>query len=994
MTGRCGSFAKAQARGVRRQNYDRPVGLKLIVGPANAGKVELLLDRYVAALDHDPYLIVPGRPDVDRVERELLARCHGLLGGDIGTFDDLFARIAAGATTRRAVASDVQRLLAVRRTIASTELDGLGRSARFGGFADSLLGTLGELESALVEPEDLGGDLARLYAAYRAELDRLELWDRDVQRRRAAERLGHDLDAWHGEPVFAYGFEDLTGAQWTLLEALAGRAEVSVSLPYEPGRVAFASLRRTAEDLSRLADDRIEELPPAAGPRAHVPALAYLERSLFEGPGADPPELEGTIRFFEGAGVRGVLELVGEELLELIRGGVPADRVAVVCPALERWRAPLETALSTLGVPYAVEDRLRLGQTPFGHALLSVLRFVWLDGTRKDLFTFLRSPFSGLTRAAVDFVEGRLRGRAIDNPARVEEEAERLRGASLPVLGELRAADSPLEGTRRLVETMLRAAYGLEAPPVGEQPRDDLRVYDAALRLLEELAACGEEIGPEILVGALERATVRGAAAGEQGQVAVLDLMRARTRRFDVVFVLGLEEGILPRRGRGSPFLDDERRHALGRRLERPDEVSRDRYLFYTACTRATNRLYLVREAASDEGSPREPSPFWDEVVSLFPHDDVVRWTRRRALSALTWPLESAPSERERLRAVAQLAVTEPDTAAALAEANDWGRRLHRARLAFDRPTVLRNPAVRAWFGARTVFGATELERFADCSSAWLFERVVDPKTIDAEADAMLRGQVAHQTLFRFYSGLPKELGAERVPPERVEEAVGFLRRCLDEALRGGVRLELTELEAAELEETLWRDLEQFVRDEARSELALVPRKLEVSFGSERSAPELQRGLELEPGLHLSGKIDRIDVDPFSARGIVQDYKSGKSVHSARAIDTELRLQVPLYMLVLRDLVGIEPLGGVYRALAGRRSARGMLRAEAEEDVPGFSKRDYLGEEEFWAQIEAARERAATYAHRIQSGDVRHDPKGDQCPTWCDVWPMCRVPRA
>jgi hypothetical protein len=48
---------------------------------------------------------------------------------------------------------------------------------------------------------------------------------------------------------------------------------------------------------------------------------------------------------------------------------------------------------------------------------------------------------------------------------------------------------------------------------------------------------------------------------------------------------------------------------------------------------------------------------------------------------------------------------------------------------------------------------ATELERFADCSSAWLFERVVDPKTIDAEADAMLRGKVAHQTLYAFYSG-------------------------------------------------------------------------------------------------------------------------------------------------------------------------------------------------------------------------------------------------
>jgi len=71
-----------------------------------------------------------------------------------------------------------------------------------------------------------------------------------------------------------------------------------------------------------------------------------------------------------------------------------------------------------------------------------------------------------------------------------------------------------------------------------------------------------------------------------------------------------------------------------------------------------------------------------------------------------------------------------------------------------------------------------------------------------------------------------------------------------------------------------------------------------------------------------------------------------------------------------------------------------MLRAEAEEDVPGFSERDYLGEEEFWARIETARERGATYARRIRSGDVRHDPKGGECPVWCDVWPMCRVRRA
>src|SRR5579885_1925252 len=258
----------------------------------------------------------------------------------------------------------------------------------------------------------------------------------------------------------------------------------------------------------------------------------------------------------------------------------------------------------------------------------------------------------------------------------------------------------------------------------------------------------------------------------------------------------------------------------------------------------------------------------------------------------------------------------------------------------------------------------------------------------------MLRGPVAHQTLYRFYSGLPKELGADRVEPQNVEQAVGFLRRCLDDALRGGVRLELTELQAAELEETLWRDLEGFVRDEARSPLRLVPRRFEVAFGSERAAPELQRGLDLGDGISLSGKIDRIDVDPFSARGIVQDYKSGQHAHSAVEIEKELRLQIPLYMLVLRDLVGIEPLGGVYRPLAGERRARGVLRKEEGEFLPGAYKTDYLDEDAFWTLVANAQETARRLAGRIRTGDVEHDPRGGECPPWCDLWPMCRVERA
>src|SRR5918999_1206447 len=326
----------------------RQMGLTLLAGPANAGKVETLLERYLDVLERDPVLIVPNRSDVDRVERDLLRRSPALLGGSIGTFDDLFERIARAGRDGRPVVTETQRWLLLRRSVAGRSLNGLAASARFGGFADSLGAAVRELAGALPEPGPVSGGLSDLFAAYRAELDRLGLWDRELERAHAAGR--------------------------------------------------------------------------------------------------------------------GALELVGEEILELLRTGTAPDDVLVVCPSFERLRAPLETAFTTLGIPFAVDGRVRLGQTAYGHALLALLRFEWADGERRDLYGYLRSPYSGLARAHVDFLEGRLRGRAI-RPERVEEETLKLRGAPLPALESLRTAASPLDAVRTIATTMARAAYGLESPP-------------------------------------------------------------------------------------------------------------------------------------------------------------------------------------------------------------------------------------------------------------------------------------------------------------------------------------------------------------------------------------------------------------------------------------------------------------------------------------------------------------------------------------------------
>ena len=117
-----------------------------------------------------------------------------------------------------------------------------------------------------------------------------------------------------------------------------------------------------------------------------------------------------------------------------------------------------------------------------------------------------------------------------------------------------------------------------------------------------------------------------------------------------------------------------------------------------------------------------------------------------------------------------------------------------------------------------------------------------------------MRGSVAHQALYSFFSGLPKELGIERVGPDAARATrCPSCASCLDEAVArradGADRAA-----AARARHGLWRDLEAFVSEDAAASRRSFRARFEVSFGGERAAPELQRGLELGEGSRSPGR--------------------------------------------------------------------------------------------------------------------------------------------
>jgi ATP-dependent helicase/DNAse subunit B len=986
------------------------VSLRLLVGPARSGKIGVLAERFLASVRDggEPVLVVPNVPEVDAVERELASRAGALFGGSVATFDTLASRILDRTGGAPRVPAEPLRALLLRRLAGRSGAGSLGRSARFAGFASALGRFADECAAAGVPPERLEQaldeaaaesaelqDVAPLYRAWRETLAGHAVLDRAARLAVAAERAANQLAAWGDQPLLVYGFEDLTRAQLDLVEAIAARAEVVVTLPYEPARAAFDALRLPFERLSARAE-AVDELPPGTD-HAEGSALRALERGLFSERLQPPSAPDPGVRFLEVAGPDGEAEALAAEVAGFLRAGTAPDDVLVVVPSAEGSRAALDRAFAALEVPASIDARLPLGRLPLGHAILSLCRFAWLGGDRDALFAWLRSPASGLARWRVDSWEGRLRGRGRREGAATYELLQELAGRPVDAVEALRGAEDPRAALRELLERAAPAAFGLDAHIRSEGPAAlQVRAWRAALRTLDALASLREPPTPHELVAALETTLVRVGDDRPSGRVRVVSLRRARTHRAEVVLLAGLEEGRLPGRGRPDAFLSDEVRRILAKHrvpLDRRDHAARDRYLFYTAVTRASRRVVLIRQAVAEDGAPREPSPFWDEARRCL--GDAAPPVVRRGLAELTYPLDSAPSERERLRALVALAPSEPLLAQRIAAAHGttWARRLQRARGALARPTRLVDPELVAELQARRKFTATELESFLDCSQKWFVQRVLDPHDIDGQVDAKTRGSVAHAALHRFFTRLPATIGKDTLDAEDLPRVEALLEEVVAESL-GAIRLPQDDLAVLELGRALLRDLRAFLRSETELEHRLVPRRLEVTFGGANAQPGLKEGLVLGD-YAVSGRIDRIDADPLSARGLIQDYKYSTRADGADSIEKEQRLQLPLYLLALQELLGLEPVGGVYRALRGGGVARGILReADREDAAAGFNPKDYLSEAGFQEAIAHAVDRSGEVVRRIRRGDVRHDPRQGSCPAWCDVHPICRVRRA
>lgn len=755
------------------------------------------------------------------------------------------------------------------------------------------------------------------------------------------------------------GFPDFTRQHMAILKHLiCSSPMVTVSLNCDgvsSSKMAFEKVGSTAFqilDIAKRAGVPVEMINNAGEP---IP-LAPVREGLFQG--KLPRDCDALHLFREESVYRECMR-VGEQILELVRGGCRYRQISVVCADMAAYQNTLDFVMKRCGIPAYLSGTEDILQKSVMVTVLSALDAALGGMEQADVIAYLKSALSPLELDICDQVENYailwgIRGSAWCNPW--EKHPDGLQGQWDAY------AQTRLDALNRARETAITPLFKLQqsfrvARKMSDQVSavysflEDINLAERLEILAGQLDARGDNRSAqilnqlwEILVGALEQMydvlgeTVWNAECFSRlfilllGQYKVgtippvldavmigpVSAMRCQECRH--LFVMGALEGSLPGYGGSRGVLSDQERITL-RELGVPLTGGAMEGL-----QAEFSEIYGVfcgaRETVTVSCPTGQPSFIYRRL------EECAKPEQQPGL------LGSVLSNRE--EAGAYLAHYGMEGTARTLSVETVYEKL-RAQAAYEFGG-LKKETVQNLYGSRLRLSASQVDRLAECRMSYFLKyglRAQERK--EATIDPAEFGTYVHAVLEKTAKRVKENGGFHQTSLEQTiawaaeysdayaNEVFGQLDSKRMEYLfrRNGQELELIIRE-------LWRELKSS---------KFEPEDFEVGFGDgEKMKPIAIRGEQMEAVLR--GYVDRVDCWKENGRNYfrVVDYKTGSKSIDYCDLFNGIGLQMLLYLFALeqqgQQVVGEHaiPAGVQYfPARAPFLSADGLLTEEEAE---------------------------------------------------------------
>lgn len=928
-------------------------------------------------------LIVPEQYTFDTEKKFLdTVTEKGLLRGEVLSFKRMAHRVFEECGGRTDIKiSDSGRNMLIYKLLRDKgdELQYFNRMTKEQGFSSIVSKIITEFKKYNISTEILGikeeeihddelkkkmNDLKIIYHDFNEILHKRFI-DSDDELTLLAKKLT-DCNIYDGAEIWIDEFTTFTPQQLEVIKRLAKQAKtVNITLCSDnlsggkevDNTDIFDAIKNTENSiLNMMKDGNISYLEPIDLNKGdcyrflNSEDLQHLERHFFTYPFKTYKGKANNVRLYKANNSYEEVETIAKDILVMVRDkGYRFKDIAVVCRNIDEYEKIATVIFNDYKIPFFLDKKREILNNPLVVLIISSLEILSSNWSYESVFKYLKSGLVNVEEKYIDLLENYVLANGIkgykwtkdlydrddisDDENLVLEIMEEIRSPLIRFHKRIKENKSVREIATNLYEFLVELdvfktleSWLDEFNELGLQDKikEYMQVPEMVIEILDQLVeVLGDEVidikeFTKILISGFEEKEI-GVIPMALDQVNIGDISRVKGREVKVLYLIGVNDGVLPSVNKDEGIISDRERDLLrdiGIKLA-SDTKSRafeEQFIVYTALTIASEYLMITFPMADFEGKSLRPSIIIPRIKKILPkiieESEIYNLRDRKDnFSKITAPL---PTFNELISAL-RMEFEKEEVDEYWAQAFKW----------FENNEVFRNKADRMFKGLtytnlvekvprekikrlyqlenkKLVFNISRIEKYAQCPFSYYVQyglKAKDRKVYEFSAPDL--GSFMHNILDDFTNTIRNEKIAWS--DLNKEKCTAIVNELVDKKLENDVNSILNSTKkykyfADRFKRTITKSV-MVISEQMRKGRFEVFRN-EFEFGGFKDGEPIKIDLPSKETVYLVGRVDRIDTLDLDGNTYIKivDYKSGNKKFNLTEVYYGLQIQLLVYL--------------------------------------------------------------------------------------------------
>lgn len=681
------------------------------------------------------------------------------------------------------------------------------------------------------------------------------------------------------------------------------------------------------------------------------PELAHLERYLFRYPIKPYTNETEAINIYEAKNIKSEVDYVARTITELVRDyNYRYKEIAVVTGDVNKYDRIISQCFRDYQIPFFIDQKKGIFNNQLVQYIRLALEVMINNWSYESIISFLRTGLLDISQEEIDLIENYtlaygIKGKKkwiepFELPYKIKDQEENIVVKTLEKINNIRErAVEPLvlisnkcKG-KKSVQILTEALYNMliytnvedklyEYEQLFHERKQLLlerqyrQIYPQVIDVLDKIV---EILGKEqvtlkqyskILEAGLEQAQL-GLVPPALDQIVIGDIERTRLKDIKILFLIGVNEGVIPRAIVNAGIISDmDKEHIENKGITlaptTKQKTFEEYYNIYLSLLKPEHRLYLSLVRLDTDFKSLRPSMLIGQLRKLFPNIKIQKEKDTISLENIGLPKSTITPLIKVLREIKKQDLTPlwKEVISWYYNESEWQNNIkHLINGLFHKNIIhdLTHDTVKQLYGKYLVNSVSRLEQYASCPFAHFIKYGLKTnERMMYELSIPDLGIIFHESIENYSKALKEQsltwdeiasTTSNKLAEEAVEKAVKtYGNHIFFSSAKNEYLIKKIERITKKTVEILQKHIQSG---------AFKPTDYEFAFSS---ITEESKGLCIkisdEQIMQLTGRIDRVDqyeTDDNIYLKII-DYKSGKKAFDISALYYGLQLQLFVYL--------------------------------------------------------------------------------------------------